>query len=57
MRAERMWLTTAAMDHIDFIRPVRLGEILVTLEVERESCLHQFNGSGRKSVGGKYADR
>ncbi len=55
-RHARTHVVTAAMDHIDFIRPVRPGRS-GDAEVEREPGLFKFDGSGSEGVGGEYADR
>ena len=54
-RHARTHVVTAAMDHIDFIRPVRLGDLL-NLQIERESGIYEFDGSGREGVGRTHAD-
>ncbi len=55
-RHSRTNVVTAAMDHIDFIRPVHLGD-LVTLQVQRQPRVHHLNGGGREGVGGTHAHR
>ena len=45
-------VVTASVDHLDFLNPVRVGELIV-LEVAGEPRLHDFGRSGRGSLLGK----
>jgi acyl-CoA hydrolase len=44
-RHARAHVVTASMDHIDFIAPVHVGDLLI---------LKSFHGSGGQGVGGTY---
>ena len=48
-RLARTPVVTAAMDHIDFIHPVRLGD-LVTLRSSVNRAFTSLDGSGREGV-------
>ena len=55
-RHARTPVVTAAMDHIDFIQPVRLGD-LVTLKSSVNRAFTSSMEVGVKVMGGKHADR
>ena len=55
-RHSRTHVVTAAMDHIDFIQPVHVGDLLI-LKSQRQSRLQHVDGGRREGVGRRSADR
>ena len=55
-RHARSYVVTASMDHIDFIAPVHVGDLLI-LKSSLNRAFPHFHGSGREGVGGTYHRR